>query len=99
MRVAKFAETEPSIIYEYDVKSILCKLRDNELADMQDPMGISGLIPACKTEIKKLDALSKLETAATRAEKARDASSNGKLSEAFDWWRLLYNNEFPTYYY
>lgn len=99
LRVAKYATGEKSIIYEYDVKRVLCQLRDCKLADMQDPMGISGYIPACKTDGFYQDALSKLDTAATRAEKAREAAEKGNISDAFDWWRLLYNYEFPTYYY
>lgn len=98
LRVAKYANDEKSIIYEWDVKRILCQLRDCGLADMQDPMGISGYIPACKTQALKEDALSKLDTAATRAEKALELSQKGTISEAFDYWRLLYNYEFPTYY-
>jgi len=34
-----------------------------------------------------------------RAEKAWEAADKGKIDVAFDWWRLLFNNEFPTYYY
>lgn len=79
-------------------KKVLCQLRDAGLADMQDPMGVSGYIPACKTKALKDDALSKLDTAATRAEKARDAAQKGNFAEAFEYWRLLYNNEFPTHY-
>jgi hypothetical protein len=98
LRVAKYASTESSIIYDFDVKRVLCQLRDGGLADMQDPMGVSGYIPACKTRAFKEDALSKLDTAATRAEKAREAADKLDVSGAFEWWRLLYNNEFPTYY-
>ncbi len=98
MRVAKFASGEASIIYEYDVKTILCQLRDNELAAMQDPMGVSGYIHPCKTEAFKVDALSKLKTAATRAEKAREAASKDDIKTAFEWWGKLYNDKFPSYY-
>lgn len=98
MRVAKYADSESSIVYEIDVKRILAMLRDNELAVMQDPMGVAGYIYPCKTEAFKQDALSKLKTAATRAEKAREAEANGDTKTAFDWWRLLYNDKFPTYY-
>ena len=66
---------------------------------MQDPMGISGYIPACKTDALCQDAISKLDSGATRAEKAREAADKGNISDAFYWWRLLYNYEFPTYYY
>lgn len=98
MRVAKYADGENSIVYDIDVKRILAMLRDNELAAMQDPMGFSGYIYPCKTEAFKQDALSKLKTAAVRAEKAREAEANQETKTAFDWWRLLYNDKFPTYY-
>lgn len=99
LRVAKYASGESTIVYDIDVKQFLVQLRASGLADMQDPMGISGYVSACATQIQKDDALSKLETAATRAEKAREETGKGNISDAFDYWRLLYNYEFPTYYY
>jgi Second Messenger Oligonucleotide or Dinucleotide Synthetase domain len=99
LRVAKYASGEKSIIYDIDVKNILKMLFDCQLANMQDPAGISGYIPACSTDIKKQDALSKLQTALTRAENARDEAMKENTSKAFEWWRLLYNSEFPTYYW
>ena len=98
MRVAKYATAEPSIIYYWDIQKILKMLWDNQLAAIQDPMGVSGYISACKTEALRKDALSKLETALTRATNAREAVEKEKVSDAFDAWRLLYNYEFPTYY-
>ena len=98
LRAAKYAYGESTIIYEYDVKRLLCQLRDVELASIQDPMGVSGYVPACKTDAFHTDALSKVQTAAGRAEKAREAADKGNISDAFEWWRLLYDNEFPTYY-
>ncbi len=98
LRVAKYASSETSIVYDIDVMNVLKMLSDNQLASMQDPMDVSGYIQACSTSAKKLDALSKLSTALTRAEKARDATINGNISVAFDWWRRLYNDQFPTYY-
>lgn len=99
LRVAKYASGEQSIIYDMDVKRCLCQLRDCNLAAMQDPMGVSGYIPACKTQALWEDAMSKLDTAATRAEKAREEAENGNIADAFEWWRKLFNNEFPSYYY
>lgn len=99
MRVAKYAVTEFDIIYYMDIQRVLKMLWDNQLAAIQDPMGVSGYISACKTEALRKDALSKLETALTRATNAREAVERNQFSEAFDAWRLLYNYEFPTYYY
>ncbi len=95
LRVAKYAYDEKAIVYDIDVRNVLWEC---QLASMQDPMGVSGYIKACKSDAALTDALSKLGTAYARAEKARAAALNYKISEAFDWWRLLYNNEFPTYY-
>lgn len=99
LRVAKYADGEKTIQYDIDVKQILCQLRDNNLAKMQDPMGVSGLIPACKSDTDKETAISKLNTAVTRAEKAREAADNDNISDAFDWWQKVYDNKFPNYYY
>ena len=98
MRVAKFAADKKSIAYDIDINTIFRQLRDSELAMMQDPMGVSGYIYPCKTEAFKVDALSKLATASTRAQKARDATINDNIKEAFEWWGKLYNDKFPSYY-
>jgi hypothetical protein len=99
LRVAKYAYEEKSIIHEYDVRNVLKLLWDGQLADMQDPMGISGYITACKSDASRRDALSKLETAFSRADKAREASNRTQIAEAFGWWRLVYADAFPTYYF
>lgn len=97
LRVAKYADGESSIVYDIDVNNIFSLLKKCDLASLQDPMGISGYISACKTDIAYSDALSKLNTAVTRSQKAREAAVNENISDAFYWWRLLYNNQFPTY--
>ena len=99
MRVAKYAEGESSIVFDIDVKRVLRSLLDHQLARMQDPTGFSGYISACKTKAQEEDALSKLSTATARAEKAVAAGLDGDIAAAFDWWRLVYDDKFPTYYY
>lgn len=99
MRVAKYADGEKIIIADIDVARILRELWDHQLASMQDPMGFSSYIRACKTEAQRQEALSKLERAVGRASKARQCAADQDVAGAFDWWRLVYDNEFPTYYY
>lgn len=94
MRVAKYASKEAAIIYSIDVKAILQLLWDNQLAAVQDPMGVSGYIYPCSSDAKKDTALSKLYTALRRAENAREAESDGKTSTAFGWWDLLFDGTF-----
>jgi hypothetical protein len=99
LRATKWMESESSIVYYIDLCSIFKELHACSLASMQDPKGISGYVSACATDAKKTDALSKLATAKTRAEKAREAESAGKTSEAFNWWDKLFAGNFPSYYY
>jgi hypothetical protein len=99
LRVAKYAEGESSILYSIDVKRVLTRLLDANLAAIQDPMGVSGYIYPCTSEAKLADAKSKLSTAVGRAEKAYEAEQAGRIGDAFDWWRQLYADQFPSYYY
>jgi len=95
LRVTKYAEGEKAIVYDIDVKNIIKFLYDNSLPSIQDPMGISGLIPACKTDVKKQDALSKVSTANTRAQKARDEKDRDP-DMSFYWWNMFFNGKFPA---
>lgn len=98
LRVTKMMEAEKSIEYSIDINNILKKLNSAELAAMQDPKGISGYVYPCKSVAQAEDALSKLNTASIRAEKARQAERDGDIHEAFHWWNLLFGNGFPSYY-
>lgn len=95
LRITKYAETENAIIYDIDVKNVLKKLLEIELASIKDPMWISWLIPCSSSLTQKLDALSKLNTAVTRAQKAVDSRINN-IDDAFYWWNLLFNDYFPA---
>lgn len=93
--VARYADKKASIVYDIDVERVLSMLHNNGLSAMQDPTGVSGYIYACKSEANRVTALSQLNTAKTRAEKARSASYT---RDAFYWWNLLYAEKFPSYY-
>ncbi|SER90649.1 nucleotidyltransferase domain-containing protein [Pedobacter rhizosphaerae] len=95
LRVTKYAENEKVIVYDIDIKNIMKMLNDNQLAGLRDPMGISGNVPACKTLAKRLEALSKLNTAATRAIKAVE-NREKNITDAFYWWNLFFNGHFPS---
>jgi hypothetical protein len=97
LRVTKYAEGETYISYSVDIYRFLKYLFDNELPAIQDPKGISGLIQPCKTDAQKEDALSKLSTAFSRAGKALEAETKDEIKDAFDWWNLMYDGNFPTF--
>jgi hypothetical protein len=98
LRATKWMESEDSIVYDIDLKTILKKLEDSGLAAIQDPKEVSGYVNACSSDVKKKDALSKLSTARVRAEKARDAENSGNTRVAFEWWDKVFAGNFPSYY-
>ena len=97
LRTTEYITGESVIIYKIDVLRALKHLQSKQLAAMQDPKQISGYIYACPDTVK-LSALSKLDTAVTRAQKAYDAEILGNLQDSFHYWDLLFGGSFPVYY-
>ena len=98
LRVAKYASDKTSIAYSTAVERVFALLDDIDLAQIRDPMGISGYISPCKSDTDLSSAKSKVSTALSRATKARKAEERGNIREAFDWWDKLFNGKFPSYY-
>lgn len=96
LRVTKYCQSEPAIVYDIDLQNFFESLKENNLAKMRDPMGISGLIPACSSDSKKEEALSKINTGLTRIIKAREAENVGNTNSAFNWWDIFFGYSFPS---
>jgi hypothetical protein len=75
---------------------LLEDMQSQQLAGMNDPKQASGRIYPCSSDAKKIDALSKLSTAATRAPKALDAHQDKKIDTAFRYLDLLFGGQFPA---
>lgn len=97
MRAAAYMASETSIIWSLDLRRILSELNTADLAAMNDPSGLTGRIHAYSSDSNKADAMSKLGTALTRADRARTAESEGRIAAAFDAWGVLFNGHFPSY--
>lgn len=97
MRAAQYLNGETALVYDIDLKRFLASLLSHSLADMNDPTGSTGRIKPCSSDANHRDALSKLQTAVTRAEKAV-AVRDSKPAEAFRWWDYIFNGKFPSYY-
>jgi hypothetical protein len=97
LRVAAYATNEKTIVYSIDVRNFLKHLQDIGLARMQDPTGVAGRVAGFATETQVADAKSKLDTAVTRAGRARDAEGAEKIADAFYWWDLVFGGQFPAY--
>ncbi len=96
MRAAQHVKAQTIYVPVYDICLLLEKLNNHSLAAMNDPKGATGRIHACSSDAKRIDALSKLNTAATRARKALDAYSDDKIVGAFYYLDLLFGGMFPA---
>lgn len=91
MRTAKHMDGESSYSPLWDLYLTLKKMHDVELAAMNDPTGLGSRFGACSSEANRLDATSKLNTAVSRALKAKDYANDGYESLAIEQLKLLFN--------
>lgn len=97
LRVSEYLAGESHILYSHDVLRALRHMQVKELASMRDPLGLGANIFPCSDAVKS-SALSKLNTAVVRAQKAIEANNAGQVRDAFSWWGKLYCDRFPGYY-
>lgn len=96
MRAAQYMATQESFVEVYDLCILLESLNRHQLDSMRDPKGATGLFHACSSDSKKAEALSKLNTATTRALKAADAYKNGHEDKVFTYLSMLFGGRFPA---
>jgi len=82
--------------YAECIAGLLQRLARRECRALQDPLGISGLVPACTTEAKRAAALRSVIASADRASAAVAAEHNGDGMEARRLWKLVFNDQFPA---
>ncbi|WP_327049335.1 hypothetical protein OG320_16510 [Microbispora sp. NBC_01189] len=96
MRAAQHVATQNSFIPIWDICQLLEALVEHQLAGMNDPKQAATRFYPCSSEAKKAEALSKLQSAATRARNALDAYNDKKTSRAFYYLDLLFGGKFPS---
>jgi hypothetical protein len=97
MRCVEYAAGEKMIVYTVDLRNVMELLWDDQFADVQDPQGISGHVPARLTYAGKKIAISRLRTALYHTSRAQEAMEGGKVEEAFQYWNRVFNGHFATY--
>lgn len=96
MRAVAYLESEEAVCYPLDLYRFFNRLRADLLAPLPDPTGLTGPIQPCANDIYHRDALSKLDLAIARAEKAKDAYLADDAPTAFAYWNQLFNGRFPS---
>lgn len=91
MRAAKWAQDRNHWSLAIDLYYFFSHLQTVSLAAMNDPTGLGSRFNAYSSDTTRDDALSKLDTAVIRAEKAKDYYVDGKPAEAIAQWKLVFN--------
>ncbi len=71
-------------------------LRDRAGKALTDPVGVSGGVPAVATEAQRTALVDHARYAAEKASAAIDAELAGNINDAFRYWDLVFNNDFPA---
>jgi hypothetical protein len=91
MRAAKHIDGETSYSPLWDLYLSLKKMDTAQLAAMNDPTRLGSRFTATSSDSNRADALSKLSTAVSRAEKAKDYAAAGDEANAIAQLKLLFN--------
>lgn len=91
MRTAKHMDGEATYSPLWDLYLTLKKMRDVDLAAMNDPTGLGSRFGSCSSEANRIDAMSKINTAVSRAFKAKEYANDGYESLAIEQLQLLFN--------
>lgn len=81
--------------YAVCFRDALVTLANRKYRALQDPLGISGLIPAAYTEDKRQRSLAAVIASANHAYKALIAEGQGRIAEAIRQWDIVFNYQFP----
>lgn len=99
MRAARYMGGESTFLADVDFVRIMRALASDGLADMNDPMHVSGRIRAASSTTHHGTALSRLRYDADNAARALEAERAGDRARAFELLGSVFLGEFPSRYY
>jgi hypothetical protein len=91
MRAAKYASGEKYWDLPQDIYGYLKHLQSIGLAAMNDPTGLGSRFTAYSSESKRIEAVSKLDTAVSRALRAKDFYLAGDHANSIAQWKLVFD--------
>ncbi len=97
LQCVAYAAGEKMLVYTVDLRNVLEVLWKDQFADVRDPKGVSGHVPARLTYAGKKVAIARLRTALYHTSRAQEAEAEGRIEEAFVYWNRVFNGHFPPY--
>jgi hypothetical protein len=77
--------------YAECITELLQKMAERDCVGIRDPYGISGNIPATKTDAQRATAIASVKNSREHAKTALYAERNGNVSEALRQWDYVFN--------
>jgi hypothetical protein len=81
--------------YALCLNNAFAKLANRQCQPLEDPIGVSGQVPAAYTEDKRRRAQEAVYGSAKRAYNALQAERSGDMREALRLWDLVFHGSFP----
>jgi hypothetical protein len=94
MVLAASAICEGARSYAWIIREALALLASRACADLNDPVGISGRIPAVDTQMQRLNAYASVRAALSHADSALFAERLGRGTAALQQWDFVFNGMF-----
>lgn len=95
LQLAAASVCRVGMTYAECVAATLERLESTECQGVPDPLGISGEVPACSTEAKRVAALEAIRSGLTVVRDALASERAGDHAAARRGWRRFFNREFP----
>lgn len=95
MRTTNHMEGDSYVLYDLDLPSTLRHILATDVADMNDPTGSVGRIPACSSEDNRAATRAKLRSAINALEKADECRRSGDWQGYWYQMYLVFGTNFP----
>jgi len=82
--------------YSQIMRDAIWELYFRDGAALRDPLGISGLVSAASTDVRRASLVNSLEHAYGHAQAAVAAEEKGRGNEAIRQWDIVFNGTFPA---
>ncbi len=95
MRATEYALGESVILYYIDLPRVLRRIVGGDVADMNDPAGITGRIPACSSDEKRRTTKLWMQSAIMNLDAAEAQRQAGDRSGYWTNMAAVFGNDFP----
>lgn len=95
IRTARYAKGEATILYRADLRIVMGRILNEEVRDLNDPLGLVGRIPGCASDAKRATTKRLLHEAVEALDEADEAYSADDKTGYWIAMSRLFGTDFP----